>query len=81
MIYGSISANNISNFVRFVRRHPKSSFVINETHYCDNGENLLIDPMKKFLLTGAIRHRRIARTSLVKGFKLETVPGTIKNCH
>ena len=81
MIYGSISANNISNFVRFVRRHPKSSFVINETHYFDNGENLLIDPMKKFLLTGAIRHRRIARTSLVKGFKLETVPGTIKNCH
>jgi len=55
--------------------------VINETHYFDNGKNLLIDPMKKFLLTGAIRYRRIARTSLVKGFKLETVPGTIKNGH
>ena len=62
-----------------VRRHPNISFVINETHYFDNGEELLIDPMNDFLISGAFRYRnRIAYTSLIKGFKLETVAGTIK---
>ena len=58
---------------------PHISFVINETHYFDNGEELLIDPMNNFLISGAFRYRnRIAYTSLIKGFKLETVAGTIK---
>ena len=57
-----------------------SSYVINETHYFDNGKNLLIDPIKNFLLAGkgGFRYRKNAITSLVKGFKLETMHGRIE---
>ena len=61
-----------------MRRHPNISFVINETHYFDNGEELLMDSMNDFLINGAFHYRKIAYTTLIKGFKLETAAGTIK---
>ena len=55
-----------------------SSYILNETHYYDNGKKLIIGPeMKKFFNTALSYTRRMAYTSLRKGFKLATESGTI----
>ena len=69
---------DFKSYVCKVYRHPKSRFVMNETHYFDNGKNLLIDSIQKFFLTEGFHYRKIAVTTLFREYKLETNSGTIK---